>query len=286
MIDVTSMSEQSQLFIMWLQIILIILLILRLERLALYFIRKDNDKFKKLVSSLSQLLYPSIYFFAVTLNYRHISVLLIILLRCVTNQLANQIISILFYIVIVLLEIILLSDKVLLSVKGFLEYGIFQYIQLLGVIILLLLFLNGEVLTLVALYIIVAFLWFGYSICVNNKVSTIVNELLSAALAILVLIKDLIVSALPTEILNVEYELPIIDNIYKYTGEQLFQLVFNCLVTPFLIINIIALVLCTVKGYWIEKYNDGKDITEDMLPDDIEQKNNIDIFFNRFIYRK
>ena len=57
-----------------------------------------------------------------------ISVLLIILLRCVTNQLANQIISILFYIVIVLLEIILLSDKVLLSVKGFLEYGIFQYI--------------------------------------------------------------------------------------------------------------------------------------------------------------
>lgn len=105
-----------------------------------------------------------------------ISVLLIILLSCVTNQLANQIISILFYIVIVLLEIILLSDKVLLSVKGFLEYGIFQYIQLLGVIILLLLFLNGEVLTLVALYIIVAFLWFGYSICVNNKVSTIVNE--------------------------------------------------------------------------------------------------------------
>ena len=80
MIDVTSMSEQSQLFIMRLQIILIILLILRLERLALYFIRKDNDKFKKLVSSLSQLLYPSIYFFAVTLNYRHISAVLIDLL--------------------------------------------------------------------------------------------------------------------------------------------------------------------------------------------------------------
>lgn len=80
MIDVTSMSEQSQLFIMWLQIILIILLILRLGRLALYFIKKDNDKFKKLVSSLSQLLYPSIYFFAVTLNYRHISAVLIDLL--------------------------------------------------------------------------------------------------------------------------------------------------------------------------------------------------------------
>ena len=80
MIDVTSMSEQSQLFIMWLQIILIILLILRLGRLALYFIKKDNDKFKKLVSSLSQLLYPSIYLFAVPLNYRHISSVLIDLL--------------------------------------------------------------------------------------------------------------------------------------------------------------------------------------------------------------
>lgn len=80
MIDVTRMSEQSQLFIMWLQIILIILLILRLGRLALYFIKKDKDKFKKLVSSLSQLLYPSIYLFAVTLNYRHISSALIDLL--------------------------------------------------------------------------------------------------------------------------------------------------------------------------------------------------------------
>lgn len=80
MIDVTSMSEQSQLFIMWLQIILIILLILRLGRLALYFIKKDNDKFKKLVSSLSQLLYPSIYLFVVMLNYRHISSVLIDLL--------------------------------------------------------------------------------------------------------------------------------------------------------------------------------------------------------------
>ena len=61
MIDVTSMSEQSQLFIMWLQIILIILLILRLGRLALYFIKKDNDKFKKLVSSLLQLVSVNIF---------------------------------------------------------------------------------------------------------------------------------------------------------------------------------------------------------------------------------
>ena len=74
------MSEQSQLFIMWLQIILIILLILRLGRLALYFIKKDNDKFIKLVSSLSQLLYPSIYLFVVMLNYSHISSVLIDLL--------------------------------------------------------------------------------------------------------------------------------------------------------------------------------------------------------------
>lgn len=80
MIDVTSMSEQSQLFIMWLQIILIILLILRLGRLALYFIKKDNDKLKKMVSSLSQLLYPSIYLFVVMLNYSHISSVLIDLL--------------------------------------------------------------------------------------------------------------------------------------------------------------------------------------------------------------
>ena len=51
-------------------------------------------------------------------------------------------------------------------------------------------------------------------------------------------------------------------------------------------INIIALMLCTVKGYWIDKYNDGKDITEDMLPDNIEHKDIIDVLFNRFIHKK
>lgn len=51
-------------------------------------------------------------------------------------------------------------------------------------------------------------------------------------------------------------------------------------------LKIIALLLCTVKGYWIDKYNDGKDITEDMLPDNIEQKDIIDVLFNRFIHRK
>lgn len=119
---------------------------------------------------------------------------------------------------------------------------------------------------------------------VNNKVATIINELFSAILAILVLIKDLIISAIPTEILNMECEGHIMGNMYKYTYEQLFQLGFNLIITPFLAINILALLFCSIKGYWIEKYNNGKDLTEDMIPE--KQVNVIDVARDKLIHRK
>lgn len=58
MINVTSLSEPVYLTIMWIQIVLIIISVLRLGRFALYIIRKNDKKFIELVNSLSQLLYP------------------------------------------------------------------------------------------------------------------------------------------------------------------------------------------------------------------------------------
>ena len=196
----------------------------------------------------------------------------------------NQIIFIMLYIVVVLFEMITFADEILLSVKGFLRYGIIHYIQILGVAILLLALFKSQVIILLLFYIIAALLWFIYSMYVNNKVATIINELFSAILAILVLIKDLIISAIPTEILNMECEGHIMGNMYKYTYEQLFQLGFNLIITPFLAINILALLFCSIKGYWIEKYNNGKDITEDMIPE--KQVNVIDVAMDKLIHRK
>lgn len=33
----------------------------------------------------------------------------------------------------------------------------------------------------------------------------------------------------------------------------------------FLISNLIVVLLCAIKGYWIEKYNNGIDITMDLI---------------------
>lgn len=233
---------------------------------------------KRLLTIKNEIVYKIILSIAI--------IILFCLLYLVTNPLINQIIFIMLYIVIVLFEMIIFADKILLSVKGFLRYGILHYIQLLGMAVLTLEIFESSIIVLVSFYIVAALLWFIYSMYVNNKVASIINELFSAILAIFVLVKDLIISAIPTEILNMEYESNIMENNYKYTYEQLFQLGFNLIVTPFLIINILALLLCTIKGYWIEKYNDGKDITEDMLPNNIEQKDIIDVLFNRFIHRK
>lgn len=80
MINVTSLSEPVYLTIMWIQIVLIIISVLRLGRFALYIIRKNDKKFIELVNSLSQLLYPSIYLFVGIFKYCYISFILLILI--------------------------------------------------------------------------------------------------------------------------------------------------------------------------------------------------------------
>lgn len=80
MINVTSLSEPVYLTIMWIQIVLIIISVLRLGRFALYIIRKNDKKFIELVNSQSQLLYPAIYLFVSIFKYCHISFILLILI--------------------------------------------------------------------------------------------------------------------------------------------------------------------------------------------------------------
>ena len=80
MIDVTSLSESTYTFILRVQIVLIIIFILRLGRIALYIIKKNEGKFIEMVNSQFQLLYPAIYLFAGIFKYRHISFILLILM--------------------------------------------------------------------------------------------------------------------------------------------------------------------------------------------------------------
>lgn len=85
-------------------------------------------------------------------------IILFLLLYFVKNPLMNQIIFIMLYIVVVLFEMITFADEILLSVKGFLRYGIIHYIQILGVAILLLALFKSQVIILLLFYIIAALL--------------------------------------------------------------------------------------------------------------------------------
>lgn len=57
-----------------------------------------------------------------------------------------------------------------------------------------------------------------------------------------------------------------------YTPKGVAQATLDYLFLPLLISNIVATLVCEIKGYWIDKYNDGKDITMEMIKGDINEK--------------
>ena len=65
--------------------------------------------------------------------------------------------------------------------------------------------------------------------------------------------KDVVIAVIPETELN-----KVISN--GYTKGKTIDMVWGLISAPFLAINLIALLLCTLKGYWIDKYNDGKDL--------------------------
>ena len=59
----------------------------------------------------------------------------------------------------------------------------------------------------------------------------------------------------------------------SYTYKQVGEIILSIILTPFLITNILATLLCEIKGYWINKYNDGIDISIELIKKEIEKNN-------------
>lgn len=88
MIDVTSLSESEYIFILVGQLMLIVFLVLRLWRLALYIIRKDEKSIQHILGSFFQFLFPFIMFISQMFHYKVVSnVLLFAVLLSVVVQL-------------------------------------------------------------------------------------------------------------------------------------------------------------------------------------------------------
>lgn len=104
----------------------------------------------------------------------------------------------------------------------------------------------------------------------NNKVATLANIILSTAIGLMIYIKDAIFDVLPDSLFQ-KYDSSDFLISIGYTPKGIVQAALNYAFLPFLISNIIAALICEIKGYWIDKYNDGKDITMEMIKSNINE---------------
>ena len=149
-----------------------------------------------------------------------------------------------------------LSKDIFLSLRGFLLSGMLYWFCITVLVLYNIWNIIGRSVTIMYPFLMIS--WCIYSLIANNKVATVANQVHSTILGLIVIMKDMILYSLPASYLN--QVTPAGD-----TYEKAIEVSFGTLFYPFLAINLIALLLCTLKSYWIEKYNNGKDL---VLPEE------------------
>lgn len=144
-----------------------------------------------------------------------------------------------------------LSKDIFLSLRGFLLSGMLYWFCITGLVLYNVWNIIG--IRVVIIYPVLMISWCIYSLIANNKVATAANQVHSTILGLIVIMKDMIIYSLPAAYLN---RVTPAGDTYETAIETSFGMIFY----PILAINLIALLLCTLKGYWIEKYNDGEDL--------------------------
>lgn len=163
----------------------------------------------------------------------------------------NLCVSVFFCVVSVILLFAGSADN-LMSVRKFLSIGLLYWFTI-TLFVIVIVNPNFDISGYIIVFSIFAIMWCMYSLIANNKVATVANQIISTILACIVLLKDTIISFIPDIPLDIEPAA-------GYTSEKLIELTFNLAFNPVLAINLFAMLLCTLKGYWIEKYNDNKDL--------------------------
>lgn len=166
------------------------------------------------------------------------------------------------------LRLITDTKKIFLSVRGFIITGIYYWFMIsLLIMILVMKIINFKNFVLIPIcgYLICAVLWWFYSLIANNKVATVANEIISSIFGILILLKDTLIAITPARFLDIK--------VGEFTYEKYIEMISNIIFSPLLAINIIALLLCVLKGYWIEKYNNNQDVGYEDASEKNLQKN-------------
>ena len=135
-----------------------------------------------------------------------------------------------------------LSKDIFLSLRGFLLSGMLYWFCITGLVLYNVWKKNG--IRVVIIYPILMISWCIYSLIANNKVATAANQVHSTILGLIVIMKDMIIYSLPAAYLN---RVTPAGDTYETAIETSFGMIFY----PILAINLIALLLCSLKGYWL-----------------------------------
>jgi hypothetical protein len=202
------------------------------------------------------------------------NIILTLIIRNRFSEAMLVIISICFF----LIAFIRSLNKMTTSLRSFLLDSIF--LELISVVVLFDIFnkiahlgnnLYDFIIQYVLIVLAITISWSIVSCMANNKVATLANIILSTAIGLMIYIKDAIFDVLPDSLFQ-KYDSSDFLISIGYTPKGIVQAALNYAFLPFLISNIIAALICEIKGYWIDKYNDGKDITMEMIKEDINEK--------------
>lgn len=181
------------------------------------------------------------------------------------------------YYIVVFLGVIMLictflkdSKRTMTTLGGFLELGMYLIIVI-GVVTILLLAVAfrsilGGVRGLFFAYfvtsIILAFIWGVYSSFCRATVATLANVLLAGVIGLVILTKDLFIDTLFIDTYTAMFSFQNVAEIVEngYSASQYINGVFSLLFYPLLIMTGFAAMVCAAKKYWIDEYNDTKDI--------------------------
>jgi len=193
------------------------------------------------------------------------------------TKLSKNIFPILWVVILIYLIISFfrIAETPFISIRGFVKNGILMLVTMaLGILMILFTFsksLNFSTFKQwIAVNVVFLFLWCGYSLLANNKMSKLINTCNAAFFAIFSLVFNLILNWLPDDF-NYGDIFKNIEMPGGYSYKQVLTSICATLLIFPLITNILAATLCAVKGYWIEKYNDGNDISQEMIDKEIQR---------------
>lgn len=146
------------------------------------------------------------------------------------------------------------------GIKGAILISLFLY-RISGVALVKYKVYDNSYIRFIVFAVILNLVWIVISTLCNYKVATLSNAILAAIITLTLQLNSFIWNIFIAEgrdFVSKEALSEIIE--YGFSQEQWLMTMINLLLYPIFAMSVIGALSCAFKGYWINKYNDGKDI--------------------------